>query len=105
MKKSDLIARLTLWFPDLVHADVRAAVDQLLRAMTSTLAAGDRIEVRDFGSFSVSQRPSRTGRNPRTGVTVEVPAKHVVHWRAGKQMLNLVNPKARIGVLDDKTNG
>lgn len=84
MVKSELIARLAARFPDLTHADADAAVEQILRAMTNTLAAGGRIEIRDFGSYSVTIKPPRTGRNPRTGEAVSVPAKATPHFRAGK---------------------
>src|SRR5699024_11844989 len=53
-------------------------------AMSSSLAAGQRIEIRGFGSFSLSQRAPRIGRNPKSGERVEVPAKQVPHFKPGK---------------------
>ena len=74
MTKSELIARLALRFPQLVAKDADLAVKMILDAMSDTLAKGDRIEIRGFGSFSLNYRPPRVGRNPKSGVKVEVPA-------------------------------
>lgn len=91
MVKSELIERLAKRFPDLTQADAGAAVEQILRALTATLAAGGRIEIRDFGCYSVTIKPPRLGRNPRTGEAVSVPAKASPHFKAGKLMRNVVD--------------
>ena len=62
------------------------AVQVILDAMSDTLAGGDRIEVRGFGSFALNHRPPRTGRNPKTGDAVSIPAKYVPHFRTGKEL-------------------
>lgn len=97
MIKSELVKRLARRTPDLAAGDVAAAVDGLLAAMTATLVAGNRIEIRDFGSFSVTFRPARAGRNPKTGTRVEVPAKYAVHYKAGRRMREAAN-----GCLDSE---
>ncbi len=86
MTKSELIARLALRFPQLVAKDADLAVKMILDAMSETLSKGDRIEIRGFGSFSLNYRPPRVGRNPKSGVKVEVPAKYVPHFKAGKEL-------------------
>jgi len=91
MTKSELIARLALRFPQLVAKDADLAVKMILDAMSETLAKGDRIEIRGFGSFSLNYRPPRVGRNPKSGVKVEVPAKHVPHFKAGKELRERVD--------------
>jgi integration host factor subunit beta len=63
----------------------------ILDAMSETLAKGDRIEIRGFGSFSLNYRPPRVGRNPKSGVKVEVPAKYVPHFKAGKELRERVD--------------
>lgn len=83
MIRSDLISRLAKRFPQLTASDITFAVKTLLEAMSNQLAQGGRIEVRGFGSFSVHTRPSRRGRNPKTGETVAVREKRVPHFRAG----------------------
>jgi integration host factor subunit beta len=58
------------------------------------LQSGDKIEIRGFGSFRIRQRKPRTGRNPKTGDKVEVPAKRVPYFKPSKELRDLVNPKA-----------
>lgn len=86
MTKSELIDQLTRRFPSLVVGDTRQAVSIILTALTESLASGGRAEIRGFGSFSTNRRPPRIGRNPKTGEKVEVPAKIVPHFKAGKEM-------------------
>ena len=73
MTKSELIARLAERYPQLVAKDADFAVKTLLDAMTDALSAGQRIEIRGFGSFALNSRPPRIGRNPKSGDTVMVP--------------------------------
>ena len=84
MTKSDLIARLAERFPQLVAKDADLAVKMILDAMSEAMAKGDSIEIRGFGSFSLNYRPPRVGRNSKSGDKVDVPAKWVPHFKAGK---------------------
>lgn len=63
----------------------------LLDQMSDVLAAGERIEIRGFGSFSLHVRSPRVGRNPRTGEKVTVPAKVTPHFKPGKELRERVN--------------
>jgi integration host factor subunit beta len=94
MTKSELIARLAERFPQLVAKDADFAVKMILDALTSALVKGDRIEIRGFGSFALNYRPPRTGRNPKSGDKVQVPAKHVPHFKAGKELRERVDYQA-----------
>ena len=67
MTKSELIDRLAAQFPQLVAKDAELAVKMILDAMGESLAKGERIEIRGFGSFGLNYRPPRTGRNPKSG--------------------------------------
>ncbi|HEY1182076.1 MAG TPA: integration host factor subunit beta [Rhodocyclaceae bacterium] len=91
MTKSELIARLAARFPQLVAKDADLAVKVVLDAMTAALARNDRIEIRGFGSFALNYRPPRVGRNPKSGEKVNVPAKHVPHFKAGKELRERVD--------------
>jgi integration host factor subunit beta len=91
MTKSDLIFKISERFPQLLYKDAELSVKMILDAMTDKLASGKRIEVRGFGSFSLNYRPSRLGRNPKTGEKVAVPAKHVPHFKAGKELRERVD--------------
>lgn len=91
MTKSELIARLAERFPQLVAKDADFAVKMILDAMSEALVQGDRIEIRGFGSFALNYRPPRTGRNPKSGDRVSVPAKWVPHFKAGKELRERVD--------------
>lgn len=86
MTRSDLIAVLSSRFPSLMAKDAEVAVTEILDAIGAALAQGDRVEIRGFGSFGLNYRPPRTGRNPKSGESVSVPAKYVPHFKAGKEM-------------------
>ncbi|MEQ1838007.1 MAG: integration host factor subunit beta [Candidatus Nitrotoga sp.] len=91
MTRSDLISRLAERHPQLLAKDAELAVKVILDAMSSTLAQGSRIEIRGFGSFALNYRPARTGRNPKSGEKVQVPAKYVPHFKAGKDLRERVD--------------
>ncbi len=91
MTKSELIARLAERNQRLVARDADEAVKTILDAMSAALAAGNRIEIRGFGSFALNYRPPRVGRNPKSGERVPVPAKHVPHFKAGKELRERVD--------------
>ena len=93
MTKSELIDRLAAQFPQLVAKDAELAVKMILDAMAESLAKGERIEIRGFGSFGLNYRPPRTGRNPKSGERVQVPEKHVPHFKAGKELRERVDFK------------
>lgn len=91
MTKSELIARLAEANPHLYHRDIERIVTTIFDEITAALADGDRVELRGFGAFSVKERDSRVGRNPRTGDSVEVPAKYIPYFKTGKQLRQILN--------------
>jgi integration host factor subunit beta len=91
MTKSELIEILAARHNQLAPKDAELAVKTMLDAMSSTLAHGDRIEIRGFGSFGLNFRPPRMGRNPKTGEKVLVPKKFVPHFKAGKELRERVD--------------
>ncbi|MCF6216365.1 MAG: integration host factor subunit beta [Emcibacter sp.] len=93
MIKSELISRLVEANPHLYQRDVERIVNTIFEEITNALAAGNRVELRGFGAFSVKHRPSRIGRNPRTGDTVDVPEKFVPYFKTGKDLRERLNKK------------
>jgi integration host factor subunit beta len=91
MTKSELIEALAQKQSQLAYKDVELAVKSMLDLMAQTLASGDRIEIRGFGSFSLHYRPPRTGRNPKTGDAVTLASKYVPHFKPGKELRERVN--------------
>ncbi|CDQ10446.1 Integration host factor subunit beta [Acidithiobacillus ferrivorans] len=91
MTKSELIQQLCTKFkengsPAVSCADMREAVDRILGMLADALAAGERIELRGFGSFSLHDIAARQGRNPRTGESVPVPPRKAVYFRASAEL-------------------
>ncbi len=91
MTKSELIQRLANANPHLYQRDVERIVTTIFDEITMALANGDRVELRGFGAFSVKERGSRVGRNPRTGEAVNVTAKHIPYFKTGKQLREKLN--------------
>lgn len=91
MTKSELIETLAEQHAHVPVKDVENAVKEILEQMASSLSSSDRIEIRGFGSFSLHFRAPRTGRNPKTGETVELEGKNVPHFKPGKELRDRVN--------------
>jgi integration host factor subunit beta len=91
MIKSELIAALAAENPHLTQREIERVVGVIFDRIILALESGGRVELRGFGAFSVRSRPARTGRNPRTGESVEVPAKHVPFFKSGKELRARLN--------------
>ena len=91
MTKSELIEILARKRTDIPFRDVEQAVKTLLEQMSESLANGERIEIRGFGSFSLHFRPPRIGRNPKTGDAVTLSGKYVPNFNPGKELRERVN--------------
>ena len=91
MTKSELIERLSMRYPTLRTQDVEEAVKLMIEKICQSLEKGDRVEIRGFGSFSLHYRDARTGRNPKTGESVKLPAKSIPYFRAGKELRERVD--------------
>ena len=91
MTKSELIEIIAAKQSQLSVKDVELAVKTLIEQMSETLAAGERIEIRGFGSFSLHYRAPRIGRNPKTGESVGLAGKYVPHFKPGKELRDRVN--------------
>ena len=100
MTKSELIEILSQRQAHLKSDDVDLAVKALLEMMGGALSAGDRIEIRGFGSFSLHYRPPRLGRNPKTGESVALPGKHVPHCKPGKELRERVSGVVPLDEID-----
>lgn len=91
MTQSELVDRLHSRVLTLTHDDAKSVVDVILEAITNSLVADSRVEIRGFGSFSLSYRQPRVGRNPKSGEKVQVSGKYVPYFKAGKKMREGVN--------------
>ena len=91
MIKSELIQKIAEKNPHLYHRDVERIINTVFDQIISALHDGDRVELRGFGAFSVKERDSRMGRNPRTGDSVKVEAKRVPFFKTGKELRERLN--------------
>ncbi|MCW8877681.1 MAG: DNA-binding protein HU-beta [Kangiellaceae bacterium] len=90
MNKSELVDAIASG-ADISKASAGRALDAMLDSITETLRKGDQVALVGFGTFSVKDRAARTGRNPQTGKTIEIPAARVPGFKAGKGLKDAVN--------------
>lgn len=91
MTKSELILRLTKRYPHLYQRDVETLVTTVLDGIANALVAGDRVELRGFGAFSIRKREARKARNPKNGAEVYIGERHAIYFRTGKELRDRVN--------------
>ncbi|MFO1519237.1 MAG: integration host factor subunit beta [bacterium] len=91
MTKSDLVDSIAERIKNLSHKEVDVIVSTLFSRMTQALSDGNRIEIRGFGSFEIRTRPSRQGRNPKTGKQVFVATRRVPFFKVGKELKERIN--------------
>tara|TARA_B100001057_G_scaffold25911_1_gene23797 strand:+ start:1843 stop:2277 length:435 start_codon:yes stop_codon:yes gene_type:complete len=91
MIRSELLSALAQDNPELRAEEVEQVVDIFFEEIAQRLTEGGRVELRGFGAFSTREREARKGRNPRTGETVDVPAKRVPYFKPGKDIRKRLN--------------
>ena len=91
VNRKELIEKISRNQDQLPHHDIELAVKTIIKCMTQALSTGERIEIRGFGSFSLRYRRPRIGRNPKTGVTVNINERYVPHFKPGKNLKKRVN--------------
>ena len=91
MIKSELVLKISEKNTHLYHRDVERIVNKVLDEVIIAMKNGSRVELRGFGAFSVKSRDGRTGRNPRTGESVEVTPKKVPFFKTGKELRARLN--------------
>jgi integration host factor subunit beta len=91
MTKSELVVKIYERYPELGRHLVEDSVSLFFAEIAASLQKGDRVELRGFGSFSLRKREKRTGRNPKTGDTVEIKEKWSPFFKAGKELRETIN--------------
>lgn len=91
MTKAQLIERVSEKVTILTKRQTEVIVNTIFNSIKQSLQAGDKIEIRGFGSFKLRRRRMREGRNPKTGSNVHVPEKRVPFFKAGKELKEIVN--------------
>lgn len=90
MTKAELIKKISE-AAGLTAADSKKALEATVDALKGALAAGDKVQLIGFGTFSVSERPARQGKNPQSGEIIQIAAKKVAKFKAGAELDKLVN--------------
>src|ERR1035437_5785145 len=90
MTKADLIEEVSR-VVEMTRKESEVIVEAIFDSIVRSLRSGDKIEIRGFGSFRTRQRQPRTGRNPKTGARVEVPAKKIPYFKPSKELKDVVN--------------
>jgi integration host factor subunit beta len=91
MLKSELVQSISVQYPHLYRAYVDKIIDTIFDTIITAMTRGDRVELRGFGVFSTKVREARIGRNPRTGVEIQVTKKVVSGFKAGLDMRERLN--------------
>jgi integration host factor subunit beta len=89
--KPDITKRLMMEFPHLHRGEIERAIDAIFGQMGLAMQQRSRIEIRGFGTFEIRERQARISRNPRTGTSVNVPAKGNIRFRPSRQLLKRIN--------------
>ena len=92
MKKADLVD-VVAQQKNLQRQQVEVTIDALIDAIADGLSKGERIDLRGFGAFAVRESAARTGRNPQTGAPIEIAARRVPTFKAGKELRDKVNSR------------
>lgn len=90
MNKNELISSIASE-TGLTKTDAAKAVDAFVSSISSALKSGDEVRLVGFGTFAISKRSATTGRNPRTGQSIKIPARNQPKFRAGKVLVDSVN--------------
>jgi integration host factor subunit beta len=93
MTKSVLIDKVAERAEGLTRKQTEIIVETVFEGIKEALAKGEKIEIRGFGNFRLKQRKPRKARNPKTGESVDVPSKRVLHFKVGKALKDALNPQ------------
>jgi len=91
MVKSELVRKLCNEYPNILRRDVEKILDVVFFEIIESLSRGDNVEIRGFGSYKISFRKARMGRNPKNSKIVEIPAKKGVRWKMSKTLFKELN--------------
>ena len=90
--KNRILDQLANSYPNFLKRDLEKALNLVLDEIIKTVAKGNSVQIRGFGSFKIRNLKSRIARNPKDGTRVEVPAKQSVHWKISKELFQKLNP-------------
>ena len=97
--KSQILDQSANFYPNFLRRDLEKALNLALDEIIKTVAKGNSVQIRGFGSFKIRNLKSRIARNPKDGSRVEVPAKQSVHWKTSKELFQKLNRQKHFGTI------
>jgi len=91
MVRSELLQKLCNLHPSLRHKDVKKILQIIFLEITEALCRGENIEIRGFGSYKITNRAARVGRNPKNSKVIQIPAKKAIKWKMSRILFNRLN--------------
>ena len=91
MVRSELLQKLCDLNPNILRKDIEKILEIILFEIVEALCRGENIEIRGFGTYKISKRKARTGRNPKNGKLVEIHEKKTIKWKISKSFFNRLN--------------
>ena len=91
MVKSELLQKLCNTHPNILRKDMEKIITIILAEMTSSLKSGKNIEIRGFGTYKITKKKARIGRNPKNSKPIQIPEKNAIKWKISKDFLNRLN--------------
>ena len=91
MVKSELVQKLCNAYPNIFRKDIEKILDIIFREITEALCRGENIEIRGFGTYKITKKKARLGRNPKNSEPIQIPAKKAVKWKMSKILYNRLN--------------
>jgi integration host factor subunit beta len=94
--KKELIQEMQSKYPKILNAEIEKVVENIFKYLSNQLASGHNIEIRGFGMLKTKITKPRIARNPKTGVSVEVPSKRKVSWKSSKLLNLTINQESKV---------
>ena len=91
MVKSELVQKLCNIYPNIFRKDIEKILDIVFLQITEALCRGKNIEIRGFGTYKITKRKARIGRNPKNSKPVQIPEKKAIKWKMSKTLYNRLN--------------
>ena len=91
MVKSELVKKLCDKWPNILHRDMEKICEIIFFEITEALCRGENIEIRGFGTYKITRKKARIGRNPKNSKTIQIPEKNSIRWKMSKTLFNRLN--------------
>ena len=91
MVRSELLQKLCDLHPNLLRKDIEKILEIIFLEITNALSNGENVEIRGFGTYKITRRKARVGRNPKNSESVQIPEKNAIKWKMSKTFFSRLN--------------